>query len=539
MESKDKLYTVLLVDDEEDVIRIIMDRTDWASMGFRVTGYAHNGIEALELAEEQQPDVVMTDIKMPYMDGLALSRRLKEIYPDCRIVIFSGFDEFEYAKEAIELEVEQYLLKPIDPSELREVFTKVRGNLDRERAERGDIDRLRENYMKSLPLLQEVFFTSLIEGRIPENRIEEYLEGYQIHLSGPIYVVAVIHISGRGGNMDAVLKTVSVRDMLDKWLENRYTGKSLNYLEDIVLIAQIADRSALPDFTDEMDAFCRMVKRGADCTVTAGIGQPCGRLADIRLSYQGARSAVSYRALYGNNRAINISEIEPQTGGDLSWERDLLSGIMKHLRLGNRQALDEEIDRCVPHFREAGFTLQRYQLFILTLCTEILEFCASNNLDMDFVTGNRQKLYEKVFQSDSPEEMSGWMKELCHRGQEMYLKQREDSTLSFVSRSIEYVGSHYADTDISIETVCRELGVSAAYFSTVFKKETGKTFISYLTDYRMEKAVELLMTTQDRTYMIADKVGYADSNYFSYVFKKQFGTSPSRYRAERLKEREA
>ena len=168
------LYSVLLVDDEEEVYSVIMKKLDWEAMGFRIAGYARNGVEALEMAEEIQPDVVMTDIKMPYMDGLTLSKKLKEL--------------FEYAKEAIKIEAEEYILKPINSNELREVFERIRTNLDRELDEKRNIEKLRAYYMESLPVLQENFYTSLIEGRIPASEIEKYLKQYQIPWSGPYYI---------------------------------------------------------------------------------------------------------------------------------------------------------------------------------------------------------------------------------------------------------------------------------------------------------------------------------------------------------------
>ena len=188
-------YSVLLVDDEEDVIQIIVKKLDWEAMGLKIIGHAANGVEALELAEELQPDIVMTDIKMPYMDGLTLCRKLKELSRTIRVIIFSGFDEFEYAKEAIKIEAEEYILKPINSNELREVFERIRTNLDRELDEKRNIEKLRAYYMESLPVLQENFYTSLIEGRIPASEIEKYLKQYQIPWSGPYYVATILHIS--------------------------------------------------------------------------------------------------------------------------------------------------------------------------------------------------------------------------------------------------------------------------------------------------------------------------------------------------------
>lgn len=484
-------YSVLLVDDEEDVIQIIMKKMDWESMGFQIAGYAHNGVEALEMTEELQPDVVMTDIKMPYMDGLTLSRKLKELYRTVKIIIFSGFDEFEYAKEAIQIEVEEYILKPIDAGNLKEVF-----------------------------------------GRIPEGKVDKYLSNYQIGLTGPYYVVSILHVSTSDipQNMNPFLLGVSVKKLAEEHMEEEWKSRILMYLGDILVITQLEAQEQITEFTDFMDQFCRLAKHVCEATVTAGIGYVCDNLLDIRLSWQGARSAVSYRVIYGNARAINIAEIDPMKNGDERWEEQEIQKILKRIRMGSREELETEISHCIRRFVQNGTTMQKYQIFIMGLLTEIFRFCNNNQLDSTEFYGEKGETFERCMQMESPEELEHWLLKICEKLQKTVQQERQASTKSFVSRAVEYVQEHYSDRNITVESVCRELGVSAAYFSTIFKKETGKTFISFLTDYRMEKAVELLMTTSDKTYIIAEKVGYADPNYFSYAFKKQYSMSPSKYR---------
>lgn len=170
-------YKVVLVDDEVEVIDAIEQRIHWDILGFEVVGSATNGVKALELVEKQQPDVVITDIKMPYMDGLELARRLNKEYQNIHIIIFTGFDEFEYAEEAVHLEVEEYMLKPINALELTECMKRLKKTLDKEREERLNVTKL-ENYLKdSLPVLQTNLFVSLIEGRVNEEYCREVFEG--------------------------------------------------------------------------------------------------------------------------------------------------------------------------------------------------------------------------------------------------------------------------------------------------------------------------------------------------------------------------
>ena len=183
------MYTLLLVDDEEDVIEVIERKVSWEQIGFHVVGHAGNGFKALEMMEDMQPDVVMTDIRMPYMDGLELCSNIRQRFPATKLLLFTGFDDFEYAKEAVHLEIEEYILKPLNLAEITEVFKKLKTKLDDELNEKKNTDILKQYYAASLPVLQSNFYTTLIEGRIPENELGRYMSDYKISLEGTILLL--------------------------------------------------------------------------------------------------------------------------------------------------------------------------------------------------------------------------------------------------------------------------------------------------------------------------------------------------------------
>lgn len=528
------LYSILFVDDEEDVFRVILKKLGWENLGFSVAGYAKNGREALELAEEMQPDVLMTDIKMPYMDGLELGRQMKELCPQVKIIIFSGFDKFEYAQEAIKLEVEEYILKPINAEELRSVFLRLRKKLDRERAEKQDIDKLHQYYMESLPVLQENFFTSLIEGCIPPEEVGRFLSNYRIDLPGPYYAVCLVHANPAfsGSEIEPLLLSMSVKKLAEEQLSEHWRGKIFTYLGNTVLIAQLSCLTEVTNLTDTLDRFCRLARHLCGAAVTVGIGQVCSDLRELSVSYSGAADAVSCKVLYGNTRVINIAEVAPAEEIDIDWEAKCLQQVFRQIKTGSREDLEQEIRRCVSQVSCQGTSLQKYRLFLMTLLTEIFHFGSNNRLNMDSVFGEGRDIYSEALRLESPEALEQWMLALGVQMQDLLEHRRQSTTRSLVDKAEDYVREHYTDQSLSVETVCRSLTISATYFSTVFKKETGKTFINYLTDYRMERAVRLLLEGDEKTYIIAGKVGYADPNYFSYVFKKRFGVSPTRYRAK-------
>ena len=177
-------YRILLADDEEEVRKAIIRKIDWESLGFLVAGDADNGEEALEKIEQLKPDVIMTDIRMPYMDGLTLAARVRQKYPSIKILIFSGYDDFEYAKEAIKLNVTEYILKPVNGQELTKILARVRDCLDEEIEQRRNVRLLRESYQNSLPILRELFLNDLVRGNVPEEEVRPKLEEYNLDISG-------------------------------------------------------------------------------------------------------------------------------------------------------------------------------------------------------------------------------------------------------------------------------------------------------------------------------------------------------------------
>ena len=208
------LYKIMIVDDEAEVRTAIAHIIDWKALGFEIAAEAENGVDALEKAEALDLDVVLTDIKMPFMDGLELCRILTQRLPAAKFVVFSGFDDFEYAKQAIRMNVSEYILKPINAPELSEVLRKLRDQLDTERAQRQDLEILRSRYEESLPVLRELFYAHLLEGRIPAGQVYDRAARLDLDLSGSSWAAALTHFDVPQAQRE--LLSLSVQQLLDE-----------------------------------------------------------------------------------------------------------------------------------------------------------------------------------------------------------------------------------------------------------------------------------------------------------------------------------
>lgn len=524
------LYRVMLVDDEEEVRQAIEKRINWEEIGFEVVAGAENGEDALEKAEKYVPDVIMTDIHMPFIDGLTFAKMVKKSQPATKIVIFSGYDEFEYAKEAIRLEAEEYILKPIDSEELKKVFLRIKERLDDEIDKRRNEERLRKYYEDSLPLLKEQLLIGILEGRINKSSIEEYSTEYGFSMEAPFYAVAVMEPTGNGLNKNSQVVSVSLKQLAEENLPEYMNCIVINYLGSIIIIALLNKTDEHIHFLGVIDRICKLASRIIDVTVSAGVSRIAGNITDISIAFKEAQDALSYRVMLEDNQAIYIKDVEPEINDTRGLDESYIERIIKAIKIGSREELEETIDELISFVIKSAPKLASLRIYLIHLYINLVKLASSYELEANQLGSIERDILEEISAINSPEEMRKWIHNICMQIRGFIRKERLDSTKLMVEKAREYIKDNFNNPDVSVDTLCTYLGVSPTYFSSIFKKDTGVSFVTYLTNVRMEEAVRLLESTAEKSYVIAEMVGYEDPNYFSYVFKKVYGISPSKYR---------
>lgn len=532
-----KLYTVLLVDDEPEIREGIIQKIDWEQYGFEIIGSAENGRDALEIAEQQQPDVVMTDIMMPFMDGLQLGETLMRKIPSVKLIFFSGADDFEYVQRALQLKAVEYVLKPIDATEFSQTLMKLKEILDKEYEEKRNVENLRLHYIESIPVLREQFLTGLLDGRIDKEQLEKKCGIGQIDLDAWGYTVGLLGIEPNQEtiirklfrNHDEALIPTTLKQMADETLPPYGKTVSCYYGDMVGIVANFYDARDIYRFIEGMDQVCKAMERVYGLTVTGGIGTVCQSPMELRYAKKEAQTALSYRVSLGSGQAIYLGDVEPEKNAFLQFQGHDETELIAAIKLGNDADIQEQVDYIFDRLKANMLTTDQLNVYTIEVRLSFLKLLQYYDMKPEqlFATAD---VFQQTDKITSLEELRSWMLEKSLDMSRLIKESRVNSQSAITTRAREYVNANYSDDRLSVDLLSQILHVSPSYFSSLFKKEMGISFITYLTNVRMEKAVELLDTTDDKSYIIAEKVGYPEANYFSYVFKKHFGISPQRYR---------
>ena len=534
------LYRIMLVDDEEEVRKAMIRQMDWEQLGFMVVGDAENGEDALEKLELLEPDVIMTDIRMPYMDGLTFIARVREQYPFIKILIFSGYDDFEYAKQAIKLNVAEYILKPVNSEELAEILKRIRVSLDGEIEQRRNISALRESYQGSLPILRELFLNDLVCHTADVSEVTPKLREYGIDiLDARKWLTAVIHMEHMDQTEDRVLSKhqelipISVRGLVEDHLKLYCRFAVFNSAEGITVIAAVDANNTETGLINLLNDICKESRRLLEVAITIGVGSSCSTLEEIGRSYQTAVDALGYQAIVGSGRTIYINDVEPVSRGKLQLDAREEGELTAAIKFGSKELIGEVLRNLAARMDDAKVHINQYQVYMLSIVNCLVRLMQQYDLNIGEMFDSEERYADMMRGICRREVFAEELLPVACRMNEALNRERDNTTRKVILEAKAYIQDNYSDSELSVDALCRYLHMSPAYFSTLFKKETGQTYINYLTEVRLQKAEELLKETDDKTYEIAQKVGYQEQNYFSYVFKKRYGISPTKYRGTR------
>jgi len=539
------LYRAIIIDDEA-VVRLGLKNTiDWPAHGFELIGDYENGRDAWEAIEQSRPDLILSDISMPYMDGLELAGLVAQQYPYVKMIILTGYDEFEYAQQALRLKVSDFILKPITAQEIRQLLDKTRLEMDAETRKHEDLQHLQAQLNQSLPLLRERFLERLSVLGLGPSEIAERFAFFNLAPLGSECLILLADIDDFGG-----------REHRDGGLWNEHDAEFLRFAA-YNIFSEIAQREALLHFRtregrmaaivsgrDEADLYeyafrmaeeiRHLISRYLKFTVTFGVGRSCASPALLPQAYKSALAALEYRFLFGKNRVIGILDVEGATSsappyGD--WERMLATAV----KTGSLTEAYGWIEAGVQALKQSLMPIEscfvHIQKTILTLMNAMQE------LDIR-LPGDKfdPRTMLDVYRFKTLDEIESRLKEIVSLMTSAIQDNRHHLANSQIRRAVDYIEAHYANEKISLQELCRHVTMSTSYFSQIFKQHTGATFIEYLTGVRVAKAKELLIGTNLKFYEIAAQVGYADPNYFSILFKKQTGCSPKDFREQQTKE---
>lgn len=520
-------YKVFFVEDEIVTREGIRDNVDWQANGFELCGEAPDGEMALPLLQASKPDVLITDIKMPFMDGLQLSKIVHERMPQTKIVILSGHDEFEYAQQAIKLGVTEYLLKPVTVQDLNSVLQRVADTLTRQEQDQQDLQNLRNQVQENRAALTERLLLKLLVGAVSSAEAIEQSELLGLELVARGYLVVVIRIGACEpvaafdyAQYQRVQETVA--GLVDQNPDVFLLRKDL---EELVLII----KGNTPEYLEQdkeylLEQIARRVKE-SNCTLSVGVGTPRTRIADIGQSFIEALAQLP---------RVTGDRTEPTVTVDTA---ELLkvdkSAVQDYLKCGIQAEFDEFFNAFVFPLGSAAFKsalVKNYLLLDLVFTTA--RFVQELGGDVDEVLPGLEQIETVLLNIKTIEQLKEYAQDILTRALTFRDNQSGSLHAGIIHQAKEYIDQHYADAEISLQSVAGRVGHSPCHFSTVFGAETGQTFKAYLTETRIRHAKELLRTTALRSSEIAEQIGFNDPHYFSLVFRKSTGLSPKEFRLQ-------
>lgn len=538
------MLKVFLVEDESIVREGLRDNIPWQQYGYEFVGEASDGEMALPLIQKTKPDVLLTDIKMPFMDGLSLSKLVHQEFPEMKIIIISGYDDFEYARGAILVGAEQYLLKPITRAALQKALAELKTKIETEREQKNYQEKFQSEAREYEQFSRTDFFVKVFEGRMPVQDMYEEVAKLSLKINAPCYNILLFSLQekrtaeDRGTESEGFArKREELLHYFIRYPENLVFRWNVNTYGVLIKgsAAQMQELGAR--CLENVDRICHPAEDLLDWYVA--LGEPVERLSLLAECYSKANHLFAYRFLRPQLHVFTVETMgrivpEKEEGGSI---RDIDPAKMEAELIRDfllQGARDEVADFVENYLLAVGEALQSAMfrnyltLHVYFAAVSYVESLGCGREELLQLLNDGGLTPEGQYDVDAlPDYLCG----LIERAMELRDRESDNQSKHILKKALTYIEENYSQESLSLNSVAGEVNVSANYFSAIFSRAMQVTFVEYVTGKRMDKAKRLLRQTQMHTGEIAMEVGYKDPHYFSFVFKKTQGCTPREYRA--------
>ncbi len=526
---------LVIVEDEEIIREGLLGSIDWKGLGIEVVGQAEDGEQAEAVIERTHPDIVVSDIRIPFVDGLTLAERVTARHPGTAIVIISGFDDFGYAQKALKIGVEDYILKPIDLDNFARVLAGVRRKIEQRAREKREIEQLRDGAARSQRILQERLLRDLVDGRLPQEEAERRLP--ELFSPGSWFAALRVEIDDdalTGSSAEAVQRREMAR-CLEETLVS-LAGRGMFLLEEagVQFALGASDRQKEPLarlITSAERTIRRCCERFPAVPVTVGIGGAHEGTAGLMAACREAREACACRYILGPGGTIQYDEIrrltEDRQAARLFHDSDLIWAVT----LGDRRAIHDNLSQLLAEISRAGEgAARRLEMYVANIFLRSLDAVLDEGGTVEEVFADPIAVYNSILSRGTAAQAIEALEEALGEVATYLETDRAGGQRHVVEKAKRYIRRNFGRSELGLAEVADYVKLSPSYFSSVFRSAEGCSFMEYLSELRMDRAKELLLRSPYPAGEIADMVGYSSPAYFSSTFKKYAGCSPGEFR---------
>jgi len=535
------MIDVLIVDDEQRIRDGISRNIDWEEKGINICGTASSGMEALDIIDNMMPGIVITDISMSDMDGLELLEIINQTYPAIKVILISGYKEFEYAQKAVALNAYSYMTKPIDSDKLLEKVLEAKSEIEKRISEVKINDAIRKRLRENILVVKDSFFSNLLEGKL-RNRleIEETARYLEIDFGYSQFLVAVISYEAgkslKNSNLyDMSFFKAAIMSRTEELLKELYTCYVFN-LGPMIGVIVCSDKIDKSMFLEKLGALKAWINNNMGLSVTVGVGSICGSIERITLSHRAAEEAMQYRVVLGRNMVIDYDVIRSNTKEKIAMddfdlilrinEDKFINAIRNNDNIQLRELLDEIMNSVNQIVRN---DIHQKERVVFLLAYSLTKMLFTLELHGHKYYGNENDLYAAMNDMKGIDDIRTFIRDFLNEAVVELDKAKQSNNSFLVSQALKLMDSN-PDGTATLVSVAERLQIHPNYLSKIFKQETNESFSEHLIKQKMNTAKRMLRTTNKKVYEIAGSVGYKDVGHFTKVFKKNFGISPSEYR---------